>query len=466
MKFSHFLILLVCSIIIGTAGWLVQHQRQKSWQSAASAIGQELFAELPINDVDAIKISGPDASVDLQKNGDFWVVATSHSYYADFVRIADFLKKLKELKALQTIDIGREDYDRLELNEPGKGTKPGILVEIFAKNDKNIARLVLGKKHMKQERENASPFAGGTWPDGRYIRETQSQKVVLVSEPFANLMDSNDTWWDKSFIRVEKLKQASAYQGEQELWSVYRDQETDPLKLKGEIPADEELAMDKINGIDSALRYPGFNQIADPVITDEAHGLGADTRSFVVQSFNGITYTFRIGKKNDKDEYPLKLALDFNEPTPPTAPSEESEADKVKREDAFKMKIDAARDQYEKESARYQNWVFIVSSYTVDDMVLERKDLTKKKAAPAAAPPEDDEESDDNWESMDSLEQDADEEMPLPAYPTPLLQPPPDKISPSTTSPPPAVDTLPPLPTAPALEDDAAASDSEPAANP
>lgn len=380
MKTGQLIILFVFCIIIGAAGFFVWKNKQHSWDKKESRTGEKFYDNLPLNDVQKMTITTKDSNVELEKKDDSWVVVTGNSYYADFSKIADFLKKVAEVTIVQEIEIAENDFGRLELNSPDKDNGTGTNIEFFDKNDSLLGKMVLGKNHMRKSQGKPSPYGGGgEYPDGRYIHNPKSKIIALVSETFSSISENNDSWIDKTFFKVDKIKKAFVKEGDKILWTVQREDENDSLELEGELKADEKVNKSKLNGIDSALRYPSFNKVADPAVTDDVHGFTGDSRRFVAETFEGLTYTVVLGTKTEDDEYPIKIEIDYKEPELAPGPDEETAEEKTNRELDHQNKLVEGKKKFDQESSRYTQWVYLVSSYTVDDMILNRSDLIEIK---------------------------------------------------------------------------------------
>jgi hypothetical protein len=234
---------------------------------------------------------------------------------------------------------------------------------------------------MKKPAQEGSGSYGG-YPDGRYLLKPQSGTVALVTEAFSDISDSSDNWLDKTFFKLDKIKRGTAKQGNTVVWSVKREAENDSLELDlpGAIGPEEELDKSEVSQVDSALRYPSFNKIVDPATSDDELGFaGDDTRRFIAESFDGFTYTVDVGKKLDDGDYPMRVAVAYLEPPMPEAPEDETPEDKGKRETEHKEKIVEAQEKFKTEFDRFKSWTYLVSSYTIEDLILERKDFVKAK---------------------------------------------------------------------------------------
>ena len=384
MKIGQLLFLIIICAVIGTAGWMVMKKGQSSWEGQDSIVGQELYPDFPLNDIANLVIKSKEKSIKLSKKDDYWTVSSQYSYYADFVKIADFLRKINDLKLVQKIEIGSNDFGRLQLNSVDQESDTGIEIEFLSSSNASLGKILLGKEHMKKA-EGSAAGPGGGWPDGRYIFQPKSKIVALVSETFSSISDDSDQWLDKEFFKVDKLKSVIVKKGETELWRVSREAENDSLKLDGEIAPDVEVDSSKISGIDGSLRYPNFNKVADPSIGDEVHGF-SDGREFIAETFTGFTYTISVGNKDTEENYPIRIAVGYVEPSPTAPPADETEDAKATREADDAKKLAEAKEKFKNESKRYTQWVYIVSSSVVDDMILDRSDLLKKKDVPKVDP--------------------------------------------------------------------------------
>jgi len=405
---------IICGIVLGV-GFFVQKKNQQDLVQQTTGVGDKLFPEFPVNEVQRMVITTKENYVELAQDGDTWRVKNHHGYHADFVKIADFLKKVMDLKILQTIEVGKPDYGRLELNDPEKAADTGIRVELFGKTDALIGRFILGKQHMrKREGSAASLFGGGgDYPDGRYVLNTKTATVALVAETFTDVKEKSADWLDKSFVKIEKIKTGVLKEGDAELWRVSREKEADALSLSGEIKDDYEANTGRISSIDNALRYANFKDIADPA---QAETFGFDNgKTYTVETFDGIRYTVAIGTKTDDDNYPAKITMAFNPPPLPAGADDEKPEDKAVREQAHKVKLATAKETYETESTRYRDWVYLLPSYTINSLVVERDELIKKKVEPIS--------SSDSTSSDATLDNKVTPPTPPPLIPTPLLLP-------------------------------------------
>ena len=131
--------------------------------AGAPAAGDRPFATVPVNDISEVAISGPGKTVTLKREGEEWKVA-SRSYPADFTKLGNALRKLKELQVADSVRAGESAYGRLEVKEPDvAGSEEqegaGLLVELRGDGGKELGSAVLGKRF--DGASGASGFSSG-----------------------------------------------------------------------------------------------------------------------------------------------------------------------------------------------------------------------------------------------------------------------------------------------------------------
>src|SRR5439155_8346189 len=134
--------LIVACLVLGVIGWIIYNKRNSD-ESSDERMGQKVFKDFPVNDVERIAIRQGSAQVNLVKQNDVWTVQERNNYPANFGNISEFLRKVWELKVAQPQQVGPSQLGRLELTPPDKGgTNSGTLVEFKDKSGKNINSLL------------------------------------------------------------------------------------------------------------------------------------------------------------------------------------------------------------------------------------------------------------------------------------------------------------------------------------
>jgi len=387
MNRKQLTLLLVVGAILGGLGWVAYQKKSAPYKESLQKMGGKLLPNFPLNEVDQIVVKQGTSEVTLAKKDEVWVVKNRGDYPASFDTISDVLRKFWELKIVKPVKTGPSRLPMLELVAPDKGA--GTLVEFKDKSGKTISSVLLGAKTMKQGGGDPQ-FGGGPMPDGRYVMVgADLQTVSLVTEPFANVEAKPEEWLDKKeWFKVEKLKSVSVTAASPtNSWKLSRDSETGEWKLADAKPG-ELLDNGKSGSATSALSYPTFADVATNV---SPAATGMDKAIVArLETFDGFLFTAKVGgKAGEENEYfQIAVSGEFPKERPPG--NDEKPEDKEKLDKEFKDSLAQLQDRLKAYKA-HEKWTFIVTKWTVDAFLKERRDLLadkKEEPAPDAAPPE------------------------------------------------------------------------------
>jgi len=398
MNQKQLLILVVLVVALGVVGLVIHQRNQTSWQGASrQGAAAKLLGDLPVNDVASIVIKGGTNELDLVKQDNLWRVKQRNNYPANFSEISGFLLKAADLKAVQSEEIGPSQLGRYKLLPPGPATNTAVLVELCDQGGKAIRSLLLGKSHMHKGEGRPSPMGdmgdNEGWPDGRYVMVgTSSRNVAVVSDPLSNLEAKPESWLNKDFLKVEKIRSiAVTYPASTNSWKVTRDTETaSDWKLVDAKP-EEKLDSSKTSSFSYALSSPSFNDVLPADAKPEPAGLDKPT-VVTLDTFEDFTYTIKLGQKTN-DNIPMLVAVTAQIPKERTAGKDEKPEEKTRLDKEFKEKQKKLEDKLAQEQA-YGKWIYQVSNWTFDSLLKDRKDLLvekkeepKKDEKPVAADP-------------------------------------------------------------------------------
>lgn len=382
MNRKQLLILLVVGLLLGGVGWVLYKQKTGSWKASDTAMGQQILADFPLNDIAQIHIQQPDAGLTLAKVDDRWTVQERWNYPANFSEIGDLLRKVWELKAVQTLKVGPSQHARLQLLPPGtdKSTNAATLLAFKDKAGKQVSSLLLGKKATRSS-DNASPFGGGDYPVGRYIAlQDNPDNVWLISDPLSDIEAKPDRWLNKDFFKVEKLRSISVtHPNEADSWTIAREKEGGDLDLLDKRP-DEEFDKNKAYSAGNALSYPSFNDVVDPALKPEDTGLDHPIVARI-ETFDNFSYVIKAAKAQgtNADNYNLQMTVSANFVKERAPVPDEKPEDKEKLDKEFQEKVTKFEDKLKQEKT-YEKWTYIVSKWTIDPLLKVRKDhLAEKK---------------------------------------------------------------------------------------
>jgi len=402
MNRKQLIILVVLVVVLGAAGLWLNQRNQSSWQGGGrQGAASKLLGELPVNDVAAIVIKGGTNELELLRKDNLWRVKQRNDYPANFSEISSFLLKAADLKAAQTEEIGASQLGRYKLLPPGPGTNTAVLVELRDQGGKVIKSLLLGKTHMRKADSRPSPMGdmgeSEGWPDGRYVMVgTAAKTLAVVSDPLSNLEPKPESWLNKDFFKVEKIRSiAVTYLVATNSWKVTRDTETATEWKLADAKPDEKLDSSKTSSFSYALSSPSFNDVLPGDTKPEQVGLDKPT-VVTINTFEDFTYTLKLGQKTN-DSLPLVVAVTAQIPKERTPGKDEKPEDKTRLDKEFTDKQKKLEDKLSQEKS-FEKWVYQVSNWTVDSLLKERgqllaekkdepkKEEAKKDQEPAAAP--------------------------------------------------------------------------------
>jgi len=377
MNRKQFVILLVVGLIAGLVGWRVSTRNRESFKTS-DAGAQKLIPNFPINDVAQLRIKQATGEVNLVKKDDLWRVKERAEYPANFTELGDFLRKVQDLKTIEEVKVGPSQMGRLELNSPEKGgSNTATLVEFKDSKGANLKSLMLGKKYSKNAPED-SPMGGGGFPVGRYVMVPGGEsKVWLINDALTQVEAKPESWLNKDFFKVEKLRSISVTHpdGGTNSWSLTRDKEGGDLKL-ADAKEGETLDTGKASGAGYALSSPSFNDVlVDP--KPEETGLDKPITA-KLETFDGFNYTVKLGKPQKEENYPLQVSVEANFPKQREPGKDEKPEDKEKLDKEFKDKQTKLEEKLKNEK-RFEKWTYLVAKWSVDPLLKERKDLLAEK---------------------------------------------------------------------------------------
>lgn len=391
MNRKQLTIILVAGLLIAGLGVLTMKRDNAAWQSAGQNAGRKLLGDFAANDVAQVRIQSATNELNLVRKDDVWTVKERGNYPANFADLGELVRKLVDLKVVQSMQVGPSQLPRLELLAPDKGAGGGTLVELKDASGKVLKSVLLGKKHMKQGAED-SQFGGGGFPDGRFVLVSGQPDVALISDPLDRADPKPETWVNKDFVKVEKLKSVAVTHAiPSNSFKLFRDAENGELKLADAKP-EEKLDAGKASALGGILGFPSFNDVLAADAKPETTGMDKPLQASV-ETFDGFKYDFKVGGKTNDENLYLSFTVNADLPTARTPGKDEKPEDKDKLDKEFKEKNEKLKEKLAKEKS-LEKWVYQVSKWTVDAFFKERaqlfadkKDEANKEGGAGPVPP-------------------------------------------------------------------------------
>lgn len=380
MKSKQFLLLLAAAVVLGGGGLMVLKSKKADYQASSGQMGGKVLGEIDVNAVAAIRLVQGTNALNIAKSGDGWTVKERGGYPANFGELADFVRKLADLKVAQPVRVGPSRLPLLELSKETATT-----VELIGADGKTLRTLTLGKKHVKGggAAEDSSPFGGGGggFPDGRYVMVgTDIATVAVVGDPLTSANPKPEDWIAKEFFKVELPVAVTVTRAEAtNSFRLTRTNEFGDWAL-ADAKTGEDLDKNKVAGFSSILSGPSFN---DVVIAPDLKALGLDQPvETIVQTAAGFTYKLRVGKASADDSYPVQVSVDASLVKERTPGKDEKPEEKTKLDKEFADKLAKQLEKLKAEQA-FSKWTYSVSKWSIDAFLKNRGELFADKKAEA-----------------------------------------------------------------------------------
>ena len=383
MNRKQLTLLIVLGVVLGGLGWLAYQKKTRPYKQADKRatmvkLGDKVLPNFEPNDVEQIVIKQPKEELTLAKKNDIWVVKDRGDYAANFDHIRDMLIKLADLKVAKAVSVGPSRLPMLELVPPDKGSATQL--EFKDKSGKLIKSVLLGAKSMREGGGGNDLFGGGggSFANGRYVMVGNDiSTVALVTETFQNAEANPEDWLNKDWFKIEKHKSISVVTtNATNNWKLSRETESGEWKLADAKPG-ESYDATKGGAVTSAL---GFAQFTDLPTNSapEVTGLDKPAVTATIETFDGYTYTAKVGNKNGDENYFFQIAVAGNFPKERTPGKDEKPEDKERLDKEFQAALKTKEDKV-KADQTYVKWTYIVSKWTVDPLLKVRSDLLKQE---------------------------------------------------------------------------------------
>jgi hypothetical protein len=184
MKSKTFIILSAVVLVLGGIAYFLFQEGAGTERDGR--IGARLFAELPAEKIDMLKITSREGTVTVSIKADQWVVAERSDFPADFSKISSIVERISNLKVGRDLDASELNLGKLALHAPDKEGVPdetlGVRIEI-AGGGKTIVDLLVG-------RERTAVSGSG----GHYVLPAGSKTIHLVDQDLKYLDKKPEDW--------------------------------------------------------------------------------------------------------------------------------------------------------------------------------------------------------------------------------------------------------------------------------
>ena len=312
-----------------------------------------LIQGLDPSTVQSISIKGTgEQQVELVKSGDGFVVKQLSDYPAKVSEINDMITKCLDIKVGRIYTSKPENFEDLGVSEE----KAAYIVKFSGSDGKLVTGVIVSEGK-----------------DGKnYVRRVDSNDVYIASD-YIWLNASAQNYAEQKLTEVAKDKitqiDVTAAEGS------YSITQADGKAVLQNIPEGKvvkQAECDKVLGAITSLRFDDVKKAAD-VKDVKFDG------TYVCKLSDSTVYTIKTGKKDDKTY--ATLTAEFTDKTPVMKEKGVESDEELKKKEAKLLSNEAAVG-FEK---RHSGWVYVLPSYSADNLVMPFSSLVEDK--PVAAEP-------------------------------------------------------------------------------
>jgi len=399
---KQFIVVLLFLAVVGSAGLVLLKTNKHSWTTPDPKVGEKLLPHFRYNEVAAIHIRGEN-DVNIVRTNGSWRVRERRDYPANLKQIRDLLMRTKDLKIVQSENIGSSQLARVDLEDPNRAatvrerptrdqsterseeSPSGCGIQLEFKDDHGavLDSLLIGKMHLRHQSESEPVGLHGFF-DGRYVLlPNDAQHVLLVSDELASVSAQPDSWLSRDFIKIEGAKSiAMTSTNGAGLWTLTRESESARWTLSDSSAAGTEMLDPSIvSEIVEILRFLTFLDVASDSIASAAGPHPDKAMILLVETFDHFFYTLKIGARRPDGNYPLTFAVNADIPNERRPGLDERQEDAKKADEEFQDKMKLLQDKLAKESALARvGWVYVADAHLIEPLLRTRAQLLQKKS--------------------------------------------------------------------------------------
>ena len=290
MKQKSLLILIVVTVTVLGAAWMISEQRAPTKEVAKASLYANLIAQ--VNNVVQIDVRNAEHRTELERVDNKWQIANRDGYPARFEAVKQVVVGIAELAILETKTSVPERYPRLRVEDVDTPDAKSLQVTLKDAEQTVLADLIVGKSRVS---------SGSSGVAALYVRKAGEPQALLV-EGQISVGAEPTRWWDNSIINIAsaRIRRISIRHADSAPVIVYRDSEQEQDFGLENLPAAHELkspsVITSMAGVLSGLRFDdvaAYNNLEFTGTSTETTITTFDglVVSAVSGSVEGLTYT-------------------------------------------------------------------------------------------------------------------------------------------------------------------------------
>ena len=279
------------------------------WHAPQTTITKEiLFPELAnrINDIAAITIKGNKRTVELKRQDELWVLASSGNYPALINKVRAMVINMADFRLLEEKTGNPAMYSRLGVEDPDSNDATSVLVTLKTGTGEEAASIIAGKPRQSV----------GSKP-GLYVRLPDQTNALLV-EGMLDVSANDADWFERNLFDIPSgfIKNVSIQYADGNNFEIYKEFKEQPdFQARGVTleSSAEKIILTRIGRSMEEMRADGVKALGSFSFPEE-------TVTTTATTFDGLIITAKIAKVENKAYAHFTFAVD------PTATQEEGQA--------------------------------------------------------------------------------------------------------------------------------------------
>jgi len=374
MKPKTLVILLVVLAVLAGAGTLLI--RSGDMRSPSGEMGAYLLEDLPVNDIASIIIKTPTSTVSLTRADHSWIVEERFGYPADFSKLSDFVRTLKEAKVGRKFSASDPVLQRLSIKSPEDGDAPeeetGTHVRMTNSEGKALLDMVLGKTRSKDPQKGP--------PDGQYVMLGDASEIYLIDKILSSFESGPADWLEKSPIRVdagEIRKIACLGPGSPSVRYAFERPARGKDFVLTDPSTDKTIKKSSLNRLANALSSLKITDVDPSSASSEPIAKGASVR-LDYTLFDGRVYGVAVGEECSPT-VPCRIRIEVGYyPSGPAEANGRAETEAVPSPEAKSEEAKGVAEARE-ENERLKPWVFTIPEWQYQAFFTDLEQMLEKE---------------------------------------------------------------------------------------
>jgi hypothetical protein len=374
MKPKTLVILLVILAVLAGGGALLIHSRDTG--SSSEEMGVTLLEKLPVNDIASVVIETPSSVVSLKKGETIWIVEERFGYPADFAKLSEVVRTLKDAKVGRKFDASDEILKRLSIKSPDADApkeEKGTQVRMTDAKGNSLLDMVLGKTRARDPEKGP--------PDGQYVRVGDVPQICLIDKILSAFEAGPAEWLEKSPVKVDAAEiQKITCTGPGETSVRYAFER--PARGKDfdliEPATQSSIKKSSLNRLSNALSSLKIADVEPSSASPKASGKD-DSARVDYALFDGRVYQVYTGKACSA-EVPCRIRIEvgFQSPGPSKGEGEPGAATDDKASAGAKSEEKTAAVTATTENDRLTPWIFTIPEWQHQAFFTDLEQLLEK----------------------------------------------------------------------------------------